>query len=147
MRTKKKKKRLKLKTIIHRARLWLKDGNKSGAVLTVFTYTDYSLTEAEKFVDFIEKLAQTDALTADYWCDEHRVSRRECARQHPQEAHERPPTAPSMMLVDAVHSTRCLCGAAACCNQWHRLAMWIKDNPAEWQRLVAELDQRTTAEP
>lgn len=142
MRTKKRKKRLKLKTVIRRARLWLHDGNKSGAVLTVFTYTDYSLAEAEKFVEFIEQFGEADALTAERWCEEHRVSRLECtrvARQHAQEAPEQMLNTPNIISAAAVRNSRCVCGDPTCRNQWHRLAMWIKDHPAEWQRVLEEL--------
>lgn len=39
---------------------------------------------------------------------------------------------------------KCACGSANCDNQWHRLAMWIKDNPFEWQRVLEELTSTTS---
>lgn len=147
MRTNKRKKRLKLKTVIRRARHWLNDGNKSGAVVTVYTYTEYSLTEAEKFVEFIEQFTEADALTAKLWCEEHRVPRVECARQHAQEAPEQMLNPPKIISGAEVRNWRCICGDPACPNQWHRLAMWIKDHPAEWQRVLEELNSTPSQTP
>jgi hypothetical protein len=73
-------------------------------------------------------------------CPEHRVQVFECARLHqrtePQPLDPNPaearPTVPLSVL-------QCACGNAGCDNQWHRLAMWIKDHPLEWQRALEEL--------
>jgi len=137
MRTRKKK--LMMKTVIHRARLWLKhDRNRDGAVLTVFTYTDYSLAEAERFVDFILQFTECDQFVASCWCDEHRRSKHECKNQHPQDMREQT-TSPPNAVPPPMPISRCLCGNALCNNQWHDLATWIGHNPQQWQEVLNRL--------
>ena len=104
---------------------------RDGAILSVLAYTDYSFMEAEKLIEFIEEFRESDTLTADHWCDNHRASRFECARQHPQQADEQTPAPLGAVRPAPVRNAKCTCGDAGCRNDWHRLAMWIKDNPRE----------------
>lgn len=136
-RRKKRLKRLKIETVIRRARRWIRWGNKDGAIVTVLVCTNYSRTEAEKFVDYIEQFTGSVAFLAHNWCDEHRASRFECATKHPQDAHEQEPTAAGD-IPTTLSGRKCLCGNAGCCNQWHGLAMWIRDNPHDWSRFLGE---------
>lgn len=134
----KRKRKIKLKTVIRRARSWLKDGHRSGADLAVFTYTDYSLAEAKEFVDFIEQFNEPDALTAERWCEEHRAPRFDCAKQHAQEEPDPMLNSPRMASNAAVDQSMCICRHADCSDQWHRVMMWIRDNPYEWQCVLEE---------
>ena len=47
------KKRLKIKTVIHRARAYLNVGKKAEAIDSILCRTDYTPTEAERLVEFI----------------------------------------------------------------------------------------------
>src|SRR5579871_132315 len=138
------KKKLKIKTVIHRARPYVNDGNKTEAINSVLRNTDYTTREAEALVEFIGAFfeVESDRSIVTRWCDEHRMSGFVCRDQHPPEAEE--PTAASAAAVPFAefHGSNCPCGRAECDNEWHRLAIWIRGNPQEWYRFLEELDQQ-----
>ncbi len=138
------KKRLKIKTVIHRARKYVNEGNKAEAINSVLSNTDYTAREAETLAEFIGYFfdVESDRGIVSRWCDEHRLSGFLCRDQH---APEEDPmfVAPAAPRATPVDGSNCACGQAACNNEWHRLAMWIRDNPQEWQRFLKELDQHT----
>lgn len=80
----KKKKNLKIRTVIRHARKHLEDGNRVGAIEGVRSDTDYSPMEAKTLVEFIELYTESDVLIASHWCEEHRVGRFKCVNLHPQ---------------------------------------------------------------
>ncbi len=141
------KKRLTIKTVVHRAREYVNEANKTEANKTeaidsILRNSDYTLTEAQRLVEFIACFydIESDYQIVSRWCDEHRMSRLLCRQQRPQEEDFTflplaPPPTP-------VRSSNCICGRAACENEWHRLAVWIRDNPQEWFRVVQEFEQR-----
>jgi len=137
------RKKLKIKTVIHRARKYVNEGNKTEAINSVLCTTDYTPREAETLVEFIEYFldVESDGQIVSRWCDEHRMSGFLCRDQH---APEEDPffVAPAAPPATPVRRPNCTCGPAACDNKWHRLAMWIRDNPQEWFRLFEELEQR-----
>lgn len=139
MRVGKKKKRLQIKTVIRRAQRFLRSGSREWAILAVRVYTDYSPTEAEKFVHYIEQFTEPVSLIAHNWCDEHRACRFQCATQHPEESQAQQPTAAGAISAAMSPAGKCLCGTLGCRNEWHALARWIKDNPFGWERVLAEL--------
>ena len=47
------KKRLKIKTVIHRARKYVQEGNKTEAINTIVRDTHYTVEEAEKLAEYI----------------------------------------------------------------------------------------------
>lgn len=137
------KKRLKIKTVIHRARKYVNEGNKTEAINSIVRYAHYTPKEAETLVEFIGYFfdVESDRNIVSRWCDEHRMSGFLCRDQHAQEEDSMfiAPAAPPATPVDG---SNCACGQTACNNEWHRLAMWILDNPQEWQQFLEELDQQ-----
>jgi len=137
------KKRLKIKTVIHRARKYVNEGNKAEAMNTIVRDAHYTVAEAEKLAEFIGYFfdVESDRQIVSRWCDEHRMSGFLCRDQH---APEEDPffIVPAAAPATPVRRPTCTCGAAACDNKRHRLAMRIRDNPQEWFRLCEELEQR-----
>jgi hypothetical protein len=136
------KKRLKIKTVIHRARKYVQEGNKTEAINTIVRDAHYTVAEAEKLAEYIGYFSEVefDRNIVDTWCDEHRMSGFLCRDQHPQEQEDDgfPPPA-AVPSPTPVRRANCICGQPACDDEWHRLAMWIGDNPQGWSRLVEEL--------
>jgi len=137
------KKRLKIKTVIHRARQYVREGNKTESIHTIVRDAHYTVAEAEKLAEFIGYFndVESDRQIVSRWCDQHRMSGFLCRDQH---APEEDPffVAPAAAPATPVRRPTCTCGAAACDNKWHGLAMWIRDNPGEWFRLIEELELR-----
>lgn len=189
-----KKKNLQIRTAIGHARKHLEDGNKIGAIESVRTDTDYSPTDANTLIEFIElfTIVENNTTVARHWCEEHRTPRFKCVNQHPEKLHadmqfvienggtnrddaaevetlaeftrsvsfcyehhvqrsecarlhqeiERQPQQPKpteAQPTTPLPARECACNNASCENPCHRLAMWIKDNPFEWQRVIEEI--------
>lgn len=140
----KNEKKLKIKTVIHRARKYVQEGNKTEAINTIGRGAHYTVAEAEKLAEYIGYFSEVefDRNIVDSWCDEHRMSGFLCRDQHPQDEEDDgfPPPAAAASPTP-VRRSNCICGQPACNHEWHRMAMWIGDNPQEWSRLLEELGQ------
>ena len=67
------KKRLKIKTVIHRARKYVQEGNKTEAIHTIVRDAHYTVAEAEKLAEFIGYFfeVESDRQIVSRWCDKH----------------------------------------------------------------------------
>jgi len=137
------KKRLKIKTVIHRAREYINHGAKAEAIDSVIRNADYTAREAEALVEFIGNFFEggSDRTIVFHWCDEHRMPRFVCRDQHCPETEELTPVSVGAGSAAAIEGSKCACSHAECDNEWHRLAMWIRDNPQKWHQFLQDLDQ------
>lgn len=135
------KKRLKIKTVIHRARKSAQEGNKAEAINTIVRDAHYTPKEAETLAEFIGYFndVESDYQIVSRWCDEHRMSGFLCREQHPKEEDDGFPAPAAAPPPTPARGSICMCGQAMCNNEWHRLAMWICQNPQDWSRALDEL--------
>jgi len=78
------KKRLKIKTVIHRASKYVQEGNKTEAIHTIVSDAHYTVAEAEKLAEYIGYFfdVESDRKIVSRWCDQHRMSGFLCRDQH-----------------------------------------------------------------
>jgi hypothetical protein len=78
------KKRLKIKTVIHRASKYVQEGNKTEAIHTIVSDAHYTVAEAEKLAEYIGYFfdVESDRQIVSRWCDQHRMSGFLCRDQH-----------------------------------------------------------------
>jgi hypothetical protein len=132
-----KKRHLRMPTVVRRLRVHLDEGNKIGAVKQTREDTGYSLSEALRLVHHCEgDHGLTDEELVSSWCGSCRssLSACECATLA---SHEGVPTARELEKAPARESELpnqaqafdCKCGDCQCQNEWHRLAVWLEQDP------------------
>ena len=139
------KRRLKMNTIIRRLRSCLNDGNKIDAVNQARSDTGYSLHEALRLVQHCEGDDDlTDGALALLWCDPCRNSLPACqcmavasGEQEPTAKPIKDAQAPQPASAKEAQPLKCKCGDSECVSEWHRLAMWLGEDPANYGRLLA----------
>jgi len=148
-----KKRRLKMSTVVRRLRVRLDSGNKIEAVKQARKDAGYSLHEALRLVQHCEGDHDLpDNALALSWCDPCRNSLRSCQCAP---ADEQKPEATSADCDDAIvgqleeaddaQPFKCKCGDHQCKNEWHRLAMWLGEDPASYGRLLAYVEAQVTS--
>ena len=95
--------------VIHRARKYVQEGNKTEAINTIVHDAHYILAEAGTLVEFIGYFndLESDRDIVDRWCDEHRMSGFLCREQHSQKEEDDgfPPPAAAPSQSDSQGST------------------------------------------
>jgi len=141
-----------MSTIMRRLRVRLSNGNKIEAVKQARSDTGYSLHEALRLVQHCEGDNDlTDEALALLWCDPCRNSLPACqcaaVASREQETTAKPvedAQAPQPASAKKAQSFKCRCGDNQCENEWHRIAMWLAQDPANYGRLLAYIEEQVT---
>jgi hypothetical protein len=146
-----KKRRLKMSTVIRRLRVRLDSGNKIEAVKQARKDAGYSLHEALRLVQHCEGYhGLTNEELAFLWCGSCRNSPSACQCAAPASRDSKPTLA--QVEEHAVRQAqppteeqpfKCKCGDHQCENEWHRLAMWLMQDPVNnYRRLLAYMEEQ-----
>ena len=147
------KRRLRMPTVIRRLRVPLENGDKISAVKQARKDAGYSLSEALRLVQHCEGYhGLTNEELAFLWCGSCRNSPSACQCAAPARRDSKPTLA--QVGEHAVRQAqppteeqpfKCKCGDEQCENEWHRLAMWLGEDPANYGRLLAYIEAQVTS--